>query len=85
MENNSQAIEIKGVVRNQTKIGVQDGQCDDIVNLRFKDGNWRVADDGKMIVNSAGTPFSVYPYTQLYVHTNIYHHLLGVFNGKLWW
>lgn len=85
MENNSQAIEIKGIVRNQTKIGVQDGQCDDIVNLRFKDGSWRVADDGKMIVNSAGTPFSVYPYTQLYVHTNVYHHLLGVTGGKLWW
>ena len=85
MENNSQAIEIKGIVRNQTKIGVQDGQCDDIVNLRFKDGSWRVADDGKMIVNSAGTPFSVYPYTQLYVHTNVYHHLLGVTDGKLWW
>lgn len=85
MENNSQAIEIKGIVRNQTKIGVQDGQCDDLVNLRFKDGSWRVADDGKMIVNSAGTPFSVYPYTQLYVHTNVYHHLLGVTGGKLWW
>ena len=85
MENNSQAIEIKGIVRNQTKIGVQDGQCDDLVNLRFKDGSWRVAYDGKMIVNSAGTPFSVYPYTQLYVHTNVYHHLLGVTGGKLWW
>lgn len=82
---NSQAIELKGIVRNQTKIGVQDGQCDDIVNLRFKDGSWRVADDGKMIINSADTPFSVYPYTQLYVHTNVYHHLLGVTGGKLWW
>lgn len=80
MENNSQAIEIKGIVRNQTKIGVQDGQCDDIVNLRFKNGSWRVADDGKLIEN-----FHVNGYTQLYVHTNVYHNLLGVKKGKLYW
>lgn len=77
---NSQAIELKGIVRNQTKIGVQDGQCDDIVNLRFKDGSWRVADNGKLIEG-----FSSMGYSQLYVHTNIYHHLLGVKNSKLWW
>lgn len=79
MENNSQAIEIKGIVRNQTKIGVQDGQCDDIVNLRFKDGSWRVADDGKSVYNMTGG------YSQLFVHTNVYHHLLGVKDGKLYW
>ena len=86
MENNSQAIEIKGIVRNQTKIGVQDGQCDDIVNLRFKDGSWRVADDGKVMLDADnGTPFNATGYSQLYVHTNVYHHLLGVKQGKLYW
>ena len=86
MENNSQAIELKGIVRNQTKIGVQDGQCDDIVNLRFKDGSWRVADDGKVMLDADnGTPFNATGYSQLYVHTNVYHHLLGVKQGKLYW
>ena len=86
MENNSQAIELKGIVRNQTKIGVQDGQCDDIVNLRFKDGSWRVADDGKVMLDADnGVPFNVSGYSQLYVHTNVYHHLLGVKQGKLYW
>ena len=86
MENNSQAIEIKGIVRNQTKIGVQDGQCDDIVNLRFKDGSWRVADDGKVMLDADnGNPFNATGYSQLYVHTNVYHHLLGVKQGKLYW
>lgn len=86
MENNSQAIELKGIVRNQTKIGVQDGQCDDIVNLRFKDGSWRVADDGKVMLDADnGEPFNVSDYSQLYVHTNVYHHLLGVKQGKLYW
>lgn len=83
---NSQAIEIKGIVRNQTKIGVQDGQCDDIVNLRFKDGSWRVADDGKVMLDADnGLPFKASGYSQLYVHTNVYHHLLGVKQGKLYW
>ena len=81
MENNSQAIEIKGIVRNQTKIGVQDGQCDDIVNLRFKDGSWRVADDGKQVYQMPSDT----TYSQLYIHTNVYHHLLGVSNDKLYW
>lgn len=86
MENNSQAIELKGIVRNQTKIGVQDGQCDDIVNLRFKDGSWRVADDGKVMLDADnGVPFNATGYSQLYVHTNVYHHLLGVKQGKLYW
>lgn len=86
MENNSQAIELKGIVRNQTKIGVQDGQCDDIVNLRFKDGSWRVADDGKVMLDADNSlPFIASGYSQLYVHTNVYHHLLGVKQGKLYW
>lgn len=84
MENNSQAIEIKGIVRNQTKIGVQDGQCDDIVNLRFKDGSWRVADDGKEVYSM---PDSVM-YKDIHVHTcGTYRHVLGVnpTENKLYW
>lgn len=79
MGNNSQAIELKGIARSLTKLGVQDGQCEDIVNLRLKDGSWRVTDDGKHVYTLTGD------YTQLYVHTNVYHHLLGVLNGKLWY
>lgn len=85
-EGKSTAIEIKGIVRNQTKIGVQDGQCDDIVNLRFKDGSWRVADDGKVMRDVDNErPFVAIDYSQLYVHTNVYRHLLGVKKGKLYW
>lgn len=87
MENNSQAIEIKGIVRNQTKIGVQDGQCDDLVNLRFKDGSWRVADDGKAIKHKDGSFFIEKGYSQLYVHTCLnYRHLIGLnSDNKLYW
>lgn len=86
MENNSQAIELKGIARSLTKLGVQDGQCEDIVNLRLKDGSWRVSDDGKVMLDADnGVPFYVSGYSQLYIHTNVYHHLLGVKQGKLYW
>lgn len=85
-EGKSTAIEIKGIVRNQTKIGVQDGQCDDLVNLRFKNGSWRVADDGRVMRDvDSERPFVAIDYSQLYVHTNVYHHLLGVKKSKLYW
>lgn len=81
MEGTPKAIEPKGIVRNATKIGVQDGQAEDLINLRFMDGSWRASGNGRQIENMpTGTI-----YEQLYVHTNIYHHLLGVDNGTLYW
>lgn len=85
MEGTPKAIEIKGIVRNATKIGVQDGQAEDLINLRFMDGSWRASGDGRMIENFTMGQGSVLQYTQLYVHTNVYHHLLGVNNGTLYW
>ncbi len=80
-EGTPKAIEMNGIVRNATKIGVQDGQAEDLINLRFMDGSWRASGNGRQIVNMpTGTI-----YEQLYVHTNIYHHLLGVDNGTLYW
>lgn len=80
-EGTPKAIEMMGIVRNATKIGVQDGQAEDLINLRFMDGGWRASGNGRQIENMpTGTI-----YEQLYVHTNIYHHLLGVNNGTLYW
>lgn len=75
------AIELKGIVHNSTKINTQDGQCEDIINLRCKDGSWRTSGDGRSVHSM--TDGSVY--SQLFVHTNIYRHLLGVKDGKLYW
>lgn len=84
MDGNVKAIELQGIVRNRTKIGVEDGQAEDLLNLRFVDGSWRTSGDGrKVYVMSDNT--NGYHYTQLYIHTNVYRHLLGVRNGKLWW
>ena len=80
MQGTPKAIEIKGIVRNATVIGAQDGQAEDLINLRFMDGSWRASGDGRLINFTMGAE-----YTQLYVHTNVYHHLLGVDNGTLYW
>lgn len=75
------AIELKGIVHNATKIGTQDGQCEDIVNLRCKDGSWRTSGEGRLVYSMEDGS----AYAQLFVHTNVYRHLLGVRDGKLYW
>ena len=72
-------IELKGIVHNSTTLGSIDGQSEDLVNLRFKDGSWRSAGHGEKIYELPDD------YEQIYIHTNIYRHVLGVLNGKLWW
>lgn len=84
MEGTPKAIEIKGIRRNATKIGVQDGQAEDLINLRFMDGSWRTSGDGRHVYSMSNNDSGTI-YTQLYVHTNVYHHLLGVHDGVLYW
>lgn len=84
MEGTPKAIEMKGIVRNATKIGVQDGQAEDLINLRFMDGSWRASGDGRLIDFTMNRIYS-----QVYIHTNIYRHLLGVYTenevSTLYW
>lgn len=81
--NNEQvkAIELKGIAHNTTKTGTQDGQCEDLVNLRCKEGSWRTSGDGKQVYSMKDGGV----YSQLFVHTNVYRHLLGVKGGRLYW
>jgi len=80
MQGTPKAIEIKGIVRNATVIGSQDGQAEDLINLRFMDGSWRASGDGRLVYSTN------VPYTNIFVHTNSsYRHLLGVHEGKLKW
>jgi len=89
MDGQSQMIELKGIVRNRTKLGVEDGQCEDIINMRFRNGAWRPSGDGKFVFVMGATddskPYVTVAYAQIYVHTNIYRHVLGVRNGTLYW
>lgn len=83
----SKAISLQGMVHNATKIGVQDGQCEDLVNLRFKDGAWRSTGDGKIVFSESDAYVGqTDAYTHMYIHTNVYRHLLGRGrDGMLYW
>lgn len=84
MDGDVKAIELQGIVRNKTKLNVEDGQAEDLLNLRFVDGSWRTSGDGRKVYMMTDNA-NGYNYTQIYVHTNIYRHLLGVRDGKLYW
>jgi len=82
-------IELQGITRNKTCVGMKDGQCEDILNLRFKNGSWRPSGDGKLVFSMGEkigtTPHVEKVYSQLFIHTNVYRHLLGVRNNHLYW
>ena len=42
MENEKlSVVSLKGIVRNKPQSAATDGDCEDIINLRFQDGAWR--------------------------------------------
>lgn len=74
------AIEPKGIVHNLSKIAMQDGMSEDMVNLRLKDGTWRPAGEGRHVHTFSDV------YTDMYIHTmSDYKHMLGVKDGVLYW
>ena len=89
MEEDTKIIELKGINRSQTKIDVQDGMCEDIINLRFQDGSWRTSGDGKLVFTmgykDGDTPFVPRVYSHNYIHINSYSHILGVYNDTIYW
>lgn len=74
-------IELKGIVRNRSILMSEDGTCEDVVNLRYKDGSWRSCGEGKPIFGMLPN----YKFSQLYIHTQVYRHMLGVLDGNLYW
>ncbi len=72
-------IPINGITRNTSSTSAADGELEEIVNLRKKYGRYE----------PVGTQINVtsenIEYTQLYVHTCSYRHLLGVKNNAVYW
>ena len=77
------AIELKGIVHNATKIGVQDGASEDLVNMRFKDGAWRPVGDPTAIGLDLGGVYYDYMYVHESNYTNIIAH--SVSDNTLYW
>ena len=80
---NIKAIELKGIVHNASKIGMQDGASEDLINMRFNDGSWRPV--GEPI--PLGLDLSGQTYDDFYIHKNKYTNIIAYKSGerRLYW
>lgn len=75
-------ITIAGIVRATKDSVARDGECDELINLRLKNGSWRPVGTPK---DFPGFDTLSGSYDRLYIHTNSYRHLFGLTNGVLSW
>ena len=67
-------IPFKGLVRNTPAGLAQDGELEDVCNVRYKDGAWRPIPDRVAVFGG-----ETLPYTNIFVHSNAgYKHYLGL-------
>ena len=80
-------IQFKGIVRNTPGSSSEDGQFDEVQNLRFRDGAWRpVLDPLPLKGYEDGEHSKAGQYVTHYIHaTSDYKHLLGINKDKLYW
>ena len=82
-------IQFKGIVRNTPGSSSEDGQFDEVQNLRFRDGAWRpVLDPLPLKDYEDGEHSKAGQYVTHYIHaTGDYKHLLGIDKDdhKLYW
>jgi hypothetical protein len=57
-------INLKGIVRNRADGEFQDGECQEIINMRFRDGAWRPVPGKEKVYNALADTY-----------TAIYHHV----------
>jgi len=79
MEGKNIDIQLKGIVRNTPGAVCPDGELEEMINLRYKDGAFRPIPAALIYADVTG-------YSPIYVHSNSgYKHILGVANGALYW
>lgn len=67
-------IPFKGLVRNTPAGLAQDGELEDMCNVRYKDGAWRPIPDRVAVFDG-----ETLPYTNIFIHSNAgYKHYLGL-------
>lgn len=72
-------IELKGIKRNTPGVISEDGELEELVNLRYKDGAFRPIPNRSVILPELN-------YTDIYIHSNSgYKHYLGVREDKLYY
>lgn len=72
-------IELKGIKRNTPGVISEDGELEELVNLRYKDGAFRPIPNRSTVLTDLN-------YTDIYIHSNSgYKHYLGVREDKLYY
>ncbi len=72
-------IPLRGIVRNTAPSAAPDGEMDDIINLRHKYGSYIPVGEPINLTND------IVNYSDIYIHTCVYRHVIGVKNGILYW
>lgn len=75
-------ISLGGIVRNTAGSISPDGQMDEIVNMRLKDGSFRPMSPNMPIDGIKDVSID---YTDIFIHTCDYRHWIGAKGGKLWY
>lgn len=70
-------INLGGIVRNTAGSTCPDGEMEEIINLRYKDGSLRPISDNKTLPGLENVDID---YTHIYIHNNAYQHFIGVLN-----
>lgn len=72
-------LDFKGIVRSTSPQNNADGTCEEIINLRFRDGSWRAVGKKQPVIE--GVDFE-----RVYVHRyGAFENFIGTKNGKVIW
>lgn len=75
-------INLGGIVRNTAGSTCPDGEMEEIINLRYKDGSLRPISDNEIVPGLDNVEME---YQYITIHTCGYRHWLGVKDGALWY
>lgn len=83
-------FDIKGIVRNTSASTCQDGELEELINLRYKDGHYVPINNHQPLQYKGqdGVVLSVSPtidYEYIFLHNNNFQHFLGVKDGVLYY
>lgn len=72
-------LNFKGIVRSTSPQNSADGNCEEIINLRLRDGSWRVVGKKQAIIEGVD-------YEKVYVHKyGNFENFIGLKDGKVIW
>lgn len=75
-------INLGGIVRNTTPSTCPDGEMEELINIRYKDGSFRPISDSEPV---KGLEHIDVPYTNIVIHACGYRHWIGYKDGKIWY